>query len=143
MALADKIRADWIDARKNRHAIHANLLGVLIGSIQTKEKNFSPQRLLSDAEIIKEVQSLLNGVVECKKLFNADHPNFLKAKEEELILSAYVPSQMSLEELTAVIKTKTDAGKDLKTIMTELRTEYAGQYDGKSAADLVKAAFVK
>jgi uncharacterized protein YqeY len=143
MTLVERIRKDWIEARKARQEIPANLLGVLIGTIQTKGKNFSPERELTEAEVLKEIQSLLNGVVESKKLLGDANPNFAKLNEEETILSAYMPTQLNSDELNAIIKAKTDAGKDLKTIMTELRAEHAGRYDGKVAAELIKSAVSK
>jgi uncharacterized protein YqeY len=142
MTLHEQIRADWINARKQRNEVHANVLGLLIGTIQTKEKNFSSERSLTDGEIVQEVKKLLDGVIESKKLLK-EGSNLDKLSQEETILSSYMPTQMSESELATFIKAKADEGNDFKNIMSALRAEHLGKYDGKTASELVKKALAK
>lgn len=142
MSIIEKIRTDWIDARKGSDKVKANLLGTLIGSIQTKEKNFNPSRNLSDGEIVIEVSKMLTGIREVIRLLEINSSNtdqLSLAKLEENILSEYIPSQLSTDELKKIIDGYKKEGDDLKTIMTKLKANHAGQYDGKIASEFAKS----
>lgn len=134
----DKIKADWLTARKNRESHKATTLGTLVGIIQTKEKTFNPARPLSDAEVIAEVGKILAGVREVIDALLKRGSDASSAEVEEKILSSYMPSMLDDKRLAEIISEKKAAGKDLKTIMTELKVEHAGAYDGRRAAELVK-----
>lgn len=141
MTIYERINQDMIAAWKQSDKLKANLLRTLLGSIQTKEKNFNPARQLSDAEIINEISKMLSGVREIIKLletkpFNIEQLNL--AKREEDILNSYIPAQLMDDELSKIINGYKESGYDLKTIMTNLKSNYPGQYDGKKAAELAK-----
>lgn len=141
MTLYERINQDMIAAWKQSDKVKANLLRTLLGSIQTKEKNFNPERKLSDAEIINEISKMLSGVREIIKLleikpFNIEQLNL--AKREEDILNSYIPAQLTDDELLKIINGYKELGYDLKTIMTNLKSNYPGQYDGKKASELAK-----
>lgn len=133
-----KIKADWVAARKNREAHKATTLGTLVGIIQTKEKTFNPARSLSNTEVIAEVGKMLAGVREMIGALLKRGSDAGSAEAEEKILSTYMPSMLDDKRLAEIISEKKAAGKDLKTIMTELKVEHAGAYDGRRAAELVK-----
>jgi len=104
MNLKEKIKKDFMEAMKNREILRKNLLSVLVSEIQTIEKNQMVESL-SDEEIIK----ILTKTVKSLKETNASFPSAQTA-EELLIVEAYLPKQMSEEEIKLHIKDLIDNG---------------------------------
>jgi uncharacterized protein YqeY len=104
MNLKEKIKKDFMEAMKNREILRKNLLSVLVSEIQTIEKNQMVESL-SDDEIIK----ILTKTVKSLKETNASFPSAQTA-EELLIVEAYLPKQMSEEEIKLHIKDLIDNG---------------------------------
>jgi uncharacterized protein YqeY len=66
-------------------------------------------------------------------------------REEIAIISAYLPKQMSEEDVKAAIasviaETSAAGMKDMGKVIAALKTKYAGQMDFGRASGLVKAA---
>ncbi|NJO62626.1 MAG: GatB/YqeY domain-containing protein [Richelia sp. RM2_1_2] len=62
---------------------------------------------------------------------------------EENILSVYLPKQLSTDELSATISQliedkKYGSIKDMGKLMSDLKAEFSGRYDGKVASELIK-----
>ncbi len=64
-----------------------------------------------------------------------------EAKQEQAILEAYLPSQLSAEELAEVVdKLAAELGtKEIGPLMGALKQRYSGRFDGKQASSLIRA----
>lgn len=144
MSLLAQIKADQLQARKNREALQASLLTTLIGEAEMVGKNQG--REVTDQEVQATIKKFLKGINEtiefCKKNQNA--VGLATVEAEKAILTVYVPTQLTAEGLKFVI-TEIHAGllgasekADMGSIMKMLKTRFEGQYDAKLASTLIK-----
>src|SRR6201994_3583552 len=102
---------------------------------------------LSDADLLSVFQKMIKQRQEAVELYDKGGRAELAAAEREeiAIISAYLPKQMSDDEVKAAIAaavTETGAAgmKDMGKVIGVLRAKYAGQMDFTKASGMVKAA---
>jgi hypothetical protein len=102
---------------------------------------------LSDEDILGLLQKMIKQRQESVELYDKGGRAELAAQEREeiAVISAYLPKQMSDDEVKAAIAaTITDTGaagmKDMGKVIGALKAKYAGQMDFGKASGLVKAA---
>jgi uncharacterized protein YqeY len=111
------------------------------------EARGSGKPALGDADVLPILQKMIKQRQESVELYQKGGRADLVAQEQEeiAIISAYLPKQMSDEEMKAAIAaavTETGASgmKDMGKVIGVLRTKYAGQIDMAKASAQVKAA---
>jgi uncharacterized protein YqeY len=128
-------------ARKAKDTVCATLLGTLIGAIMTKEKTFNPARQMTESEVVAEVKKMLDAVIETGQILaKSDGRDQQKSQNatERHILSGYMPQQMSEADIEAFVRMKRSEGANMGQIMSALKAEHPGQYDGKLASSIAK-----
>ena len=102
---------------------------------------------LGDAEVLPLLQKMIKQRQEAVELYDKGGRAELAAQEREeiAIISAYLPKQMSDDEVKAAIAsavTETGAAgiKDMGKVIGALKAKYAGQMDFAKASGMVKAA---
>src|SRR5882762_8348018 len=102
---------------------------------------------LSDADLLGVLQKMIKQRQESVELYDKGGRAELADQEraEIAVISAYLPQQMSDDEMKAAIAaavTETGAAgmKDMGKVIGVLRGKYAGQMDFGKASGLVKAA---
>jgi uncharacterized protein YqeY len=100
---------------------------------------------LDDAALLSVLQKMIKQRHESVELYDkGGRPELAAGEREEIaIISAYLPKQMSEDEMTAAIKTaiaETGAAgmKDMGKVIGALKAKYAGQMDFAKASGLVK-----
>ncbi|ETX13639.1 hypothetical protein OCH239_09070 [Roseivivax halodurans JCM 10272] len=136
MSLLDTIRADALAARKSK-APEAGGLVTLIGEIDTKTKGFSPARAMTDAEVVAVVKKFLKSIDET--IWHTGGAPSEKLLVEKAALEAYLPRQMTEDELRGFAEARAAEGKNMGQIMGALSSEHAGRYDGRTASGIVKS----
>ena len=118
------------DAMKNSDKTELNLIRVLRGEISRLE---DANKKLNEAEVV----SLLKKIAENLKQFKTD-----TSDKELIIIESMLPKQLSENELDLIINTyATDHNltiKDMGKIMSYLKENYAGTYDGGVASKIIK-----
>jgi uncharacterized protein YqeY len=101
---------------------------------------------LGDAEVLAILQKMIKQRQESVELYKkGGRDDLVKQEQEEIaIISAYLPQQMSEDEVKAAIEAavaETGAAgmKDMGKVIGILRGKYAGQMDMAKASALVKA----
>jgi len=101
---------------------------------------------LSDAELLGVLQKMIKQRHEAVELYDKGGRAELAAQEREeiAVISAYLPRQMSDDEVNAAIKAaiaETGAAgmKDMGKVIGVLRGKFAGQMDMAKASGMVKA----
>lgn len=113
MILKEKINADYMKAFKEKDVLAKNLLSVIKGEIQTIEKNTGNVNL-SDEEVTK----ILSKNVKSLKEMVASGSE--QAKAELLIVEAYLPKQMTRDEITEKVNELVNSGiTQMGSIMKE------------------------
>ncbi|MBV8927470.1 MAG: GatB/YqeY domain-containing protein [Bradyrhizobium sp.] len=102
---------------------------------------------LSDEALLSVLQKMIKQRQEAVELYDKGGRAELAAgeREEIAVISAYLPKQMSEDEvkkaISAVIAETGAAGiKDMGKVIGALKSKYAGQMDFAKASGLVKAA---
>ena len=127
MKLIDKISKDFTEAYKAKDMQRKNFLGVIKTEVTKENKN--PE----DNYIVSKLKSMVK---------NAEATNSL-TDEELLIIEEYLPTQMTEDILKGIIiniikEQSLSSMKDMGKIMTHLKTNYDGEYDGKTASNITK-----
>jgi len=144
MSLARKIEQDFVTAYKAKDQLTVAVLRMLKTAI--KNRQIERKRELSDDEILDVVARQLKQRQEADEQFRAAGRGDLADKEasEAEILRAYLPAQLSREELTALVdqvvsETGAAGMKDMGRVMKAITDAYKGRVDGKIVSELVKA----
>ena len=102
---------------------------------------------LGDAEVLGLLQKMIKQRQESVELYKkGGREDLMKQEEEEIaVISAYLPKQMSEDEVKKAIAaaiTETGAAgiKDMGKVIGVLKGKFAGQMDFAKASGLVKAA---
>lgn len=134
MDLLTKLKKDRITAMKEKDQVRKSALTTLIGDVETLNKGTNGP--LTDDKIVAVVKKHITGLQEMLNL--GKDPG--RCQEEITILTEYVPSQLSHEQIEAIMgkAVKTGQVTDIGSAMKFMKTHYAGQYDGKVASKIAK-----
>jgi uncharacterized protein YqeY len=128
MKLREQINKDYMTAFKNKNTVAKNLLSVVKGEIQTIEKNVGGE--LNDEDVLKILQKSAKSL---KEMFASGSE---QAKEELTIIEAYLPKQMSKDEVTQKVTELVNSGiTQMGAIMKEFASLSA---DKKMVSEVVK-----
>jgi uncharacterized protein len=102
---------------------------------------------LADDAVLSLLQKMIKQRQESVELYDkGGRPELAAGEREEIaIISAYLPKQMSDDEIKAAIaaciaETGAASVKDMGKVIGALKAKYAGQMDFAKASGLVKAA---
>jgi hypothetical protein len=102
---------------------------------------------LSDGDLLGVLQRMIKQRQESVELYEKGGREELAAQEraEILVISAYLPKQMSDEDVTAAVsatiaETGASGIKDMGKVIGALKAKYAGKMDFGKASGVVKAA---
>jgi uncharacterized protein YqeY len=128
MKLREQINKDYMTAFKEKNTVAKNLLSVIKGEIQTTEKNVGSE--LSDEDVVKILQK------SAKSLKEMVASGSEQAKEELTIVEAYLPKQMSKDEVTQKVTELVNSGiTQMGAIMKEFASLPA---DKKMVSEVVR-----
>jgi uncharacterized protein YqeY len=147
--LRDDINNAVKEAMKAKEERKLSTLRMVNSSIKNAdiEARGQGKQPLSDEDILGLLQKMIKQRQESVELYDKGGRAELAAQEREeiAVISAYLPKQMSEDEVKAaiatVIKDTGAAGmKDMGKVIGALKSKYAGQMDFGKASGLVKAA---
>jgi len=145
MGLRERIDGDIKDALKAGAKDKVSTLRML--SAANKNKQIDKKRPLTDEEIVETVRSLIKQRRDSIEQFGKGGRQDLVDKEtaEVAVLEAYLPQQLSREELEAMVRdavaqTGAQGAKDMGKVMKALIPMVGGRADGKLVSELVKHA---
>lgn len=135
MNLNDQIEKELIEALKAHNDIKSSTLKLLKSSIKNKE--IALKKELNGSEIIEIISKEIKQRKDSIQQYLKGHRSDLAQKEEKEIkvLEKYLPTQLSEEELTNIIKEViNDIGatsiKDLGKVMSSVMPQVKGKTDG-------------
>lgn len=144
-----KIQNDIMDAMREKNEIKLTALRAVKTSImQTKTSpTFKGDRdsVLPDSDVLKIIQKLVKEREDSAKIYIDAKRQELADKEiaEATILKAYLPKQLSIEEVTEIVKavieeTGSSSLKDMGKVIGIVNQRTSGQSDGKTISGIVK-----
>jgi uncharacterized protein YqeY len=145
-----QIKADQLQARKDKNTLVVALLTTLIGeaksladAVAEKEPRDANGAVIkrdpTSDELIATVRKFLKGNAEVQANVK-DEVALADARKEAEILNGYLPQQLTAEQLEQIFRAEFPDGvtaKERGKAMAILKANYNGQYDGKLASDVL------
>jgi len=142
--LIDQIKQDLLQARRDRDSVASALLSTLLAEASAVGKNHG-NRDSTDAEVLAVVTKFVKNLTEIINLpitTPALEQQHAQAVQEHQLLQRYVPQQLSADELKdiigAMILTLPTTAGAMGAVMSQLRQNYAGRYNGQVASAVAK-----
>lgn len=141
MSLLQQIKTAQLTARKARDETASLVLTTLIGEAEAIGKN-AGNRPTTDSEVVALVKKFIKNIDETLGLIKQSDAA-VGLERERAVLSVYLPTQMTSEQLRAVIAQLSEelnahTQRDMGKVMKALKERYDGQYDGAAASALIK-----
>ena len=140
--LRESLEADIITAMKDRNQARLDALRFLKSAIQMEEK--AKLKTLDEAAVLQVVVRQVNDRREAIRMFTEGKRDDLVAKEtgDLAVLEAYLPPQMSRDELVALIRQVIGevgaiGGQDKGKVMGKLMPQVQGKADGAEVNSIV------
>jgi len=144
MSLEEQVQKDMIQAMKTRDADKLRALRAIKSEILLAKTDGSGEAI-DEAREIRIIQKMVKSRQESLDIYSREGRSDLAAKEQSEIehIQAYLPEQLSLEEITAridaiITKVNATSMKDMGKVMGIAQAELGGKADGKTIASLVK-----
>ncbi len=141
--LSEKINNDLKEAMKNKDSFKLGVIRMIKGAMQLEKPN--PREELTDNDVIKVISKQIKMRKESIKEFEkAGRNDLVEQNEKEIeILNAYMPKQLSEEELNAVIdkvfdEVKPTSMKDMGIIMKTVTPLVQGKADMSEVSRIIK-----
>jgi len=140
--ILNKIKEDNLKARKERNKFLSGVLTTLVGEIEMIGKN-NGNRETTEEETLKVITKFKKNAEDTCNLMSdsrADSKELESYIEEISIYDSYLPKKMNEEELTNLIRDIIDHDSDINIgkIMSFLKNQYTGKYDGKMASTIAR-----
>ena len=141
--IKEKLLNDLKEAMKDKNLVKKNTVQKVRAAILQVEKD--KQIELTEEQVIdiiaKETKKRKDAAIEFEKSGREDLIN--QNKEEIEILSAYLPKQLSVEEIENIVKaviseTGATGMKDMGPVMKKAKEQIGAAADGKTVSDVVK-----
>jgi uncharacterized protein len=148
MSLKDQITEDMKAAMRAKDA--DKLLAIRMLTAAIKQKEVDERIELTDAHVVAIVEKLIKQRKDSVAAYESAKRQDLADKEaaEIVVLSVYLPAQMSDAEIQAAVtaamaQTGATSPQDMGKLMAVLKPQLAGKADMGKVSALVKAAFAK
>ncbi len=141
--LKEKLLEDLKNCMKDKNVVRKNVIQMVRAAILQVEKD--KQITLDDNQIIdiiaKESKKRKDSLVEYEKSGREDLIN--EIKEEIEILAEYLPKQLSIEEVEAIVKEvikeeNATSMKDMGKVMKAAKEKIGAASDGRTINEVVK-----
>jgi uncharacterized protein YqeY len=143
--LKAQLQADLTTAMKARDELTTATLRMLLTAITTEEVAGSSARELTDAEVLRVVNREAKKRREAAEAFATAGrtEQAQRERDEEAVLTRYLPSQLDDAELTALVadaiaETGASGPKQLGLVMKTITPKIAGRADGKRVSEEVR-----
>ncbi len=144
MALKDTIREELNAARKQRDKLRTVLFTSTLSEIKYKEVELG--REATDADVLDVINKALKRRREASEQMRAGNRLDLAEKEDQeaVLLSKYLPAQLSEAEVRAAVREAIAGGaNNMGAVMGRIMPKLKGAFDGKEANRIVKEELEK
>lgn len=145
MPLQENIDKDIKSAMLSKDGARLRGLRAIKAALLIAKTEKGASEVLTEEAEVKVLQKLVKQRKESAEIYQQQNRNdlFQIEQEEMQVIEAYLPQQMSREELAAYIKnvikqSGAESMKDMGKVMGLVNKELAGKADGKTISELVK-----
>jgi len=143
--LKDRLQSDLTTAMKARDRIRVATLRMALTAITSEEVAGTEHRALSDDEVLTVLGRESKKRRESAEAFDGAGRTELAEREraEQVVLAEYLPSQLSDDELTALVaaaitESGAEGAKQMGAVMKLVGPRVSGRADGKRVSGEVK-----
>jgi uncharacterized protein YqeY len=143
--LKARLRADLTTAMKARDELRTATLRMVLTAVTAEEVSGKEARVLSDDEVQAVLRREAKKRREAAEAFAAAGrtEQAQRERDEETVLSRYLPSQLDDAELTALVadaiaETGAHGPQQLGLVMKTITPKIAGRADGKRVSEEVR-----
>ena len=144
MEIREKLMSDMKEAMRAKDSVRLDAIRFLQSAIKYKEVEVRPNAITND-DVLGVIKKLVKQRKESIEQFSAANRQDLVDKEalELKVLEAYLPAQMSSEQIAAIVaeviqKTGAKAIKEMGMVMKEVMAKTAGAADNKTVSEIIK-----
>ena len=148
MSLKDQITEDMKSAMRAKETERLGTIRLLLAAI--KQREVDERIVVDDVGIVAIIEKLIKQRKDSITQFDkAGRMDLVNQETNELnILQAYMPAQLSAEEITGIVsKTIADLGasapQDMGKVIGALKAQLAGKADMGMVSGMVKATLAK
>ncbi len=145
MEVREKLTADMKTAMREKDQVKLDTIRFLQAAIKNKEIDSRPTPLTAD-DVMSVIKKLVKQRKESIEQYQAAARQDLVDKEasELKILEAYLPAQMSKEQIEKIVadvvaELKATSVKDMGAVMKAVQVKTQGMADNKVVSEVIKA----
>ena len=141
--MVEKLKQDMVDAMKNKEKERLTVIRMVKAAMD--QEHIDRKREINDELLIdvvnKQIKMRKDSIAEFDKAGRNDLSE--KTQSEVDILMAYLPEQLSLEEVQKIIdeifdEVKPEGPKDMGKVMKEATAKLKGKADMKDVSNIIK-----
>jgi uncharacterized protein YqeY len=145
MEIKEKMMNDLKEAMKAKDQVRLDAIRFLQAAIKNKEIDSRPNPITAD-DVLAVIKKMIKQRKESIEQYqNAGRTDLVEKETKELnVIEAYLPPQMSKEQVEAIVtatitELKAASVKDMGPVMKAVIAKTAGQADNKLVSELIKA----
>lgn len=145
MEIREKIMNDMKTAMREKDQVKLDAIRFLQAAIKNREIEVRPEAITAD-DVMAVLKKLVKQRRESIEQYQAANRQDLVDKEasELKIIEAYLPAQMSKDQIEAIVaqviaETKASSIKDMGAVMKAVVAKTAGTADNKMVSEAIKA----
>lgn len=145
--MIQELKKIMMKAKVEKDTMKSNLISTLVAEAVMIGKN-DGNRETTEAETLNVIKKFLKNINENLKILDELGKDKASALKEKEILESLLPKQLSAEELEKIIDSiaaglPEKSVKMMGAVMAELKKTHDGQFDGKSASEIVRKCLLK
>lgn len=137
--LKNRLREDLNHARRERDKLLTMLLTTTLSEVKNREIEMG--REATDEDVLETVLRAVKRRKEAAEQMRGGNRVDLAEKEEQeaVVLSAYLPQQLSEEEVRALVREAVAGGaSNVGAVMAQVMPRLKGRFDGREANRIVR-----
>ena len=143
MAIVEQLNQDMKQAMKNKEKVRLGVIRMVKAAMQNEAIKLQTDTLSEEEELTvlaRELKQRKESLQEFKQAGRDDLSS--KLEEEIIVIEAYMPEQLSDEELESIVietisKVDAQSKKDMGKVMSSLMPKVKGKADGSRVNQLV------
>lgn len=141
--MVEKLKADMVEAMKNKEKDKLTVIRMVKAAMD--QEHIDRKKEINDELLVevvsRQIKMRRESILEFEKGNREDLIE--KTKSEITILEAYLPEQLSDEEVSAIIdeifaEVKPESQKDMGKVMKEATAKLKGKTDMKKVSEMIK-----
>lgn len=145
MGLREQLTNDMKTAMREKNQLRLDSIRFLQAAIKNREIEVRPEAI-TDEEVLSVVKKMVKQRKESIEQYKTANRQDLVDKEaaELVIIEAYLPAQMSKEDvekivLATIAELKASSIKDMGAVMKAVTAKTAGSADNKQVSEIIRA----